>query len=159
MKLPIALIKIGVRQRIELGDLTDLDSMSDPQVGQIQPIVVRRLEDSSFELVAGRRRLAKATELGWTEVEVWVREDMTTKQKELAEFFEDFARKDRTWQENCLATYNLFHMLRFEKREEGQTWTIRSMEKFCGRSRNEVHYRLKVAEALQANNTALRSKM
>lgn len=148
MKLPIALIKIGVRQRLELGDLTDLDSMSDPQVGQIQPIVVRRLEDATYELVAGRRRLAKATELKWPEVDVWVKDDMTNKQKELAEFFEDFARKDRTWQENCLATYNLFHMLRFEKREEGQTWTIRSMEKFCGRSRNEVHYRLKVAEAL-----------
>lgn len=150
MKIPLSEIEIGVRQRLDLGDLSDLDSIADPQVGLIQPIVVRRLPTGKYELVAGRRRLAKVTELGWTEVEVVDKENMTDKQKELAEFFEDFARLDRSWQEQSIATYNLFHMLRFEKREEGQTWTVRSMEKFCGRSRSEVHYRLRVAEGLLA---------
>lgn len=150
MKIPLSKIEIGVRQRLDLGDLSDLDSIADPQVGLIQPIVVHDIANGMYRLIAGRRRLAKVTELGWTEVEVIVKEKITDKQKELMEFFEDFARLDRSWQENSIATYNLFHVLRFDKREEGQNWTVRSMEKFCGRSRHEIHYRLKVAEALLA---------
>jgi hypothetical protein len=147
MKIPVEKINIGVRQRIDLGDLTDLDSIADKDVGLICPIIVHRV-GAGYELVDGMRRLTKVKQLGWKEVEVFEKDTLTVAQKELCEFFADVARKDRTWQEQCIATHKLFHILRFEKREEGQTWTVRSMEKFCGMSKTEVHYRLKVAEGL-----------
>ena len=148
MKIKIEDIEIGVRQRRELGDLTDLDSMADPQVGQIQPIIVWKKLDGKFELVAGMRRLSKAKQLGWAEVEVVEKGAITPKQKELMEFFEDFGRKERTWQEECLATHKLFHILRFEKREEGQVWTVRGMEKFCGENRQTINFKMRIAEKL-----------
>jgi len=147
MKIPVEKISIGTRQRLDLGDLTDLDSIADKEVGLICPIIVHKTL-TGYELVDGMRRLTKVKQLGWKEVEVFEKDTLTVAQKELCEFFADVARKDRTWQEQCTATYRLFHILRFEKREEGQTWTVRSMEKFCGMSKSEVHYRLKVAEGL-----------
>src|SRR5580704_1778952 len=99
MKLPISTITINERQRIDLGNLSDLESMGDPRVGQILPIIV----DKNNILCDGRRRIARALQLGWTEIEVFVREnedDDYTKQ--LVELYADIGRKDRTWQERCL---------------------------------------------------------
>ncbi|HET6680336.1 MAG TPA: ParB/RepB/Spo0J family partition protein [Gemmatimonadaceae bacterium] len=42
--------------------------------GLLQPITVRALDDESFELVAGERRLRAATQLGWTDIPALVRD-------------------------------------------------------------------------------------
>jgi hypothetical protein len=149
MKLNIDKILIGERQRIELGDLSDLDTMADKEVGQICPIIIHKTL-LGYELVDGMRRLTKAKSLGWTEVEVYEKELLTVEQKQLMEFFADVSRKDRTWQEKCITIYKLFHMLRFAKRAEGEVWTIRGMSKFCGDSKTRLQVHLKVAEFLLA---------
>jgi ParB/RepB/Spo0J family partition protein len=44
------------------------------KAGMVEPIVVRKLADGKFELVAGQKRLAAAKRLGWKTVEAVVRE-------------------------------------------------------------------------------------
>jgi ParB family chromosome partitioning protein len=67
MKRLIEHIKVGERDRSDLGDTRQLaDSIA--AVGLMHPVVIT----ASGELVAGGRRLAAVTELGWTEVPVTV---------------------------------------------------------------------------------------
>ena len=81
MKLALKDIIIGERQRLDLGDLSDLESMAEEDVGQIAPIIVHKTLQG-YELVDGRRRLAKASLIGWTHVEVIERDTLTTIQKQ-----------------------------------------------------------------------------
>jgi hypothetical protein len=57
------------------------------------------------------RRLTAAKSLGWESIEVFVKEDLTELQKQELELEEDIKRKDRSWQEKCLA-YLKLHRLR-----------------------------------------------
>jgi ParB-like chromosome segregation protein Spo0J len=60
-------IVVGTRHRKDMGDLDALAaSMADPDLGLLQPIVVR----PDGVLIAGERRLRAAKLLGWTEIEV-----------------------------------------------------------------------------------------
>lgn len=145
MKVPISQIDIGERQRQDLGDLTDLDSMS--ELGQLNAIGVRKIGDR-WGLVDGRRRLAKATALGWTEIECVDRGHLTESQKNEIELIEDIARKDRTWQEKCTAVAKLFRLKKAEKREIGENWTVRMMSAFTNEPRSSVHRMLQIGEEL-----------
>ena len=72
MRKPIDEIQVGERDRADLGDIRQLaDSIA--AVGLLHPVVVT----GSGELVAGGRRLAAVSELGWAEVPVTV-VDLTT---------------------------------------------------------------------------------
>ena len=62
------------------------------QHGLIQPILVRRAADG-YQLIAGERRLRAATEAGWTEVPVQIREADDRQMAELA-IVENLQRKD-----------------------------------------------------------------
>ncbi|MFE5291397.1 ParB N-terminal domain-containing protein [Isoptericola sp. NPDC056618] len=64
----VSSITVGIRHRVELGDLTALMA-SIERVGLLQPITVT----PDGVLVCGRRRLEAITRLGWTSVKVWVR--------------------------------------------------------------------------------------
>lgn len=73
--LPIERIRTNPFQpRREFAD-AELASLADSlrESGLIQPITVRALDDKTFELVAGERRLRAATKLGWTEIPAVVR--------------------------------------------------------------------------------------
>lgn len=148
MKLALNTIIIGERQRIELGDLEDLDSMTDPEVGQICPIVVHKTL-LGYELVDGRRRLEKATRLGWKEVEVLERDQLTPVQKQKIELLADIGRKERSWQEICLSVAKIHRIMEREReRDGGSEWTIRQMASFTGFPKSNIGYMLQVAEGL-----------
>lgn len=147
MKLKISEIKIGDRQRLNIGDLSDLDSMSDPEVKLILPIVVHKLLDG-YELVDGRRRIAKAIELGWTEIEVTVKETMTEVQKNKCELFADIARLDRSWQDKALSVAKIHFMLSRERKEAGESWGYRQTAIATGFGKTYIGRLLEVAEAL-----------
>jgi len=144
MKIPISNIVIGERQRIDLGDLSDLSSMAEEDVKQICPIVL----GPGNLLIDGRRRLAKAIELGWNEIEAVLKEDITEVQKQKMEFLADVGRKDRTWQERCIAIAKIHNMMKRERALEGETWTVRAMEAFSGIPRNTIQNHLTVAAGL-----------
>ncbi len=74
MKLPLEAITMLRRPHRRTIDQNDLDLLAaDMQrVGLLQPIAVRALPDGRYELIAGRRRLAAAAQLGWPEIEAHV---------------------------------------------------------------------------------------
>jgi hypothetical protein len=147
MKIPLNQIIIGVRQRLDLGDLTDLDSMSDPEIRQIQPITVHKTLQG-IELIDGRRRLAKAEQLGWKDIDAYEKDQLTPVQKQKVELFADIARKDRTWQEICLSISKIHYMMKSEKIEEGVRWTIRATAQATGYPKTRIACYLDVADAL-----------
>jgi hypothetical protein len=147
MKLALKDIIIGERQRLDLGDLSDLESMAEEDVGQIAPIIVHKTLQG-YELVDGRRRLAKASLIGWTHVEVIERDTLTTIQKQKMELLADIGRKDRGWQDVCLSVAKVHRMMIAERAEDGESWTIRAMARFTGYGKSAVGYMLQVADEL-----------
>ncbi|PIT98356.1 MAG: hypothetical protein COT71_01065 [Candidatus Andersenbacteria bacterium CG10_big_fil_rev_8_21_14_0_10_54_11] len=85
---------------VEMEELTQ----SIAQHGILQPLVVRRMEDGSYELVAGERRLRAAKELGWEKVPCVVRKDVSSgsSQLELA-LIENIQRRDLNPVEEAMA--------------------------------------------------------
>jgi ParB-like chromosome segregation protein Spo0J len=148
MKIPITKINIGDRQRIELGDLSDLDSMADKDIGQIVPIIIHKTS-SGYELVEGRRRIAKAVQLGWTNIDAAEKDTLTPYQKQLMELIADIARKERTWQEYCLSVEKVHRVRRKEKRLAGEDWTLRAMARFTNMPKSNMQRLLTLAEHLR----------
>lgn len=127
MKYKLSDIKIGVRQRIEMGDISELaDSMR--RLGQIHSIGLH----PDGTLIWGMRRHLAAKELGWEDIEAVVRENLTEADAQEIELEEDIRRKDRTWQEECLALAKLFSIKARQARAEGKTFGVREMAQYSG---------------------------
>lgn len=146
MKIPIDKIIVGQRQRIDIGDLSDLETMAAPKIGQVVPIIVSKVLDG-YELIGGFRRLTKAKQLGWKEIEAWDKGTMTTGQKQIMEFIEDVGRKDRTWQEKAIAIRNI----KAQAEHDGLgRITHRQMEQLSGLGRHSIQNYLELADYLQS---------
>lgn len=146
MKLLIKDIIIGPRQRIDLGDLTPLKE-SLITLGQIQAIGV----NEKNVLIWGRRRLAAATELNWTEIEAVRRENLSPIEEQLIEWEEDSNRKQRDFKESCIALAKIYNDIKSSKLINGENWTYKQMEAFTGiGSPAKIGYMLAVAEELIA---------
>ena len=127
MKYPIKNILIGNRQRQDMGDISELaDSLR--RLGQIHSIGV----DDTGLLIWGMRRYLAASSLGWEEIEATVRTGLTVSDAQEIELEEDIRRKDRTWQEECIAVAKLFTIKARQARAAGQTFGIRDMATYTG---------------------------
>lgn len=146
MKIKITDIVIGERQRLDLGDISELaDSIQ--RLGQIHSIGVG---DNNL-LIWGRRRLAACVMLGMEEIEVTQRPGLTEEMQQEIELEEDIKRKERTWQEKCLATAKLFGIKQRAARQMGLTYTLQMMASFTGQSKGTTsEYINKVAVGLLA---------
>jgi ParB family chromosome partitioning protein len=85
MHVPLADITINPlqpRRTFDEHELKDLQE-SISKNGILQPLVVRRLENNKFELIAGERRLRSARALKWDKVPCVVRKDVTSDQSRL----------------------------------------------------------------------------
>lgn len=150
MKIAITDIVIGDRQRKDLGNIDDLAASMGSAVGQIQAITVDKLPDGKYLLVAGKRRLAAAERLGWQHIEATLREYPNEEVRQEAEFEEDIRRKDRTWQEKCLALSKLFHLKSLQSMRDGYNWTCEKMASLVGFSETRVTYMLDIAKHLKS---------
>ncbi|HLD25921.1 MAG TPA: ParB/RepB/Spo0J family partition protein [Candidatus Andersenbacteria bacterium] len=84
----------------EMADLTD----SIDQHGILQPLVVRRLANNKYELIAGERRLRAAKSLGWEKVPCVVRLGVKTNASRLElALIENIQRQDLNPVEEALA--------------------------------------------------------
>ena len=75
-RVPIGLIRPNPyqpRKEFRPEELAELQASLEAN-GLLQPIVVRPAGTSSYELIAGERRLRAATQLGWTDIPVVVRD-------------------------------------------------------------------------------------
>ena len=70
------------RRSFDESELKDLQE-SIAKNGILQPLVVRRLDDNKFELIAGERRLRSAKALKWDKVPCVIRKDVKSDQSRL----------------------------------------------------------------------------
>lgn len=150
IKLAIDKILVLDRQREDLGDILELAESLD-HYGLIQPIVL----DPDNRLVAGGRRLAAAKHLGWTEIDVFYREQMTIDELHELELEENVRRKDMEWQERCLNIQTI-HILKSRRAAlNSESWGQRETAELLGmRSNCVVNNALAIAVKLREEKLA-----
>lgn len=144
LSLPLHEIIVQDRQRTDLGDIADL-AESLKRFGLIQPIVL----DQSKRLIAGGRRLAAATSLGWTSIDIVYRETLSQDELHELELEENIRRKQMHWTEECLAIAHIHRLKKIKGLTEGWTWGQAQTAELMGFSIGAVNYILKVASELK----------
>jgi len=144
IRLPITSIKVIDRQRIDLGNIEEL-AESLKRYGLIQPIILNQ----ENRLIAGKRRLTAAQQLGWTEIDVAYRETLSEDELQEMELEEDVRRKDRSWQERCIAIAKI-HFLKYKGAFlQGAQWGQRETGALLNMSLGAVSQCLAVASELR----------
>lgn len=106
MLVPIEKIKVKKRVRKDLGNLTDLkDSLR--TYGLLNPITI----NSKYELIAGERRLTAAKEIGWTNINANIVDNLSEIEQLEMEIEENNQRKEFT-EEELLEGYRRLEKLR-----------------------------------------------
>ena len=106
MLIPIANIKVKKRVRKDLGNLEELKA-SLRTYGLLNPITI----NSKYELIAGERRLTAAREIGWTNINANVVDNLTEIEQLEMEIEENNQRKEFT-EEELLEGYKRLEKLR-----------------------------------------------
>lgn len=132
--IEISSIKIGPRQRVDLGDLTSLKA-SLKLHGQLNPIILT----DDLQLVAGERRLTAAKELGWTHIQARLFSGLLPHEQQGIELDENIKRKQLTWLEEAKAV-TLY--------QETSGLTAEELSNLLGVDKKFVYMRVAVAEAL-----------
>lgn len=151
MKIPLDKITIlPGRQRHDLGPVeSDLMSMADPEVRLIEPIIVERMLDGTYNLIAGERRTRKARFLGWTDIEAVERNGIDEVTRQKIEYAENVERKDLYWTEKCLAVFRLYKLENRIRKSRGEdTFSIRAMASFSGYTKSSIGYMIQIGDAL-----------
>lgn len=106
MQVAIESIQSGGNVRFDENDITTLAASIERQ-GLIQPIVVLA-NGEGYTILAGHRRFAAVSKLGWGEIEVVVNETVETDADRIAaQFAENVQRKDLSAYEQAQATLEL----------------------------------------------------
>lgn len=143
-KIPISEILIEDRQRLSYGDLDDLaDSLT--RYGLIQPIVLNQAR----RLIAGGRRLAAASSLGWTTIDVVFRETLSVDELHELELEENVRRKEMTWQERCLNVATIHSLKQKRAALESRSWGQRETGELLGENLAQVSFALIIAKKLR----------
>lgn len=153
--LPINTIIVGDRQR---KDYKNVDRLANSirRLGLIQPIVVRRSDNT---LVAGGRRLTACRSLGWTDIPVTFKEELTEAQLHVLELEENVNREDLHWTERCRAISAIHSQHNLDSVLEGESWTMEQTAELLGLpgQKSRVWYAIEVARALDNNDTEVTS--
>ena len=146
--LPLDKIKPGKNQpRQEIGekDLEEL-AQSIKAKGIIQPIVVRRIEDGGYELVAGERRYQAAKLLGLKELPTIIK-DLNEKDSFIVAIIENLQRKDLNPIEEAQA---------FKRLMEEFDFSLEDIGKFVGKDKTTVANTLRLLRLPEGIKKALR---
>lgn len=156
--IPISAVVVENRQRIDYGDITEL-AQSIQELGTIEPIVLTP-DGDSWRLVAGGRRFAAITSLGYTQLYHGATykkdhpgfvcgEELSADVLAELELEENIRRKDMSWQEEILATARLHRMKVIRFGEQGKSWGYRQTGRMLKCSVGQVQYTLSIAQLLQ----------
>jgi ParB family transcriptional regulator, chromosome partitioning protein len=131
------------RQRREL---TDIDTLADSirRLGLIHPIVVTR----GLELVAGERRFAACSRLGWTHISVQFVDELDPGQLQAIELEENVKRQDIPWQDQVQAV-QAYHALR-SAQEPG--WTHHKTGEALGLDPSHITLVVNIAKEIERGN-------
>jgi ParB family transcriptional regulator, chromosome partitioning protein len=141
--VPLSSIKIPEQRQRETID--DLDGLKDSlgRLGLLHPLIV----DADLNLIAGERRLTAARELGWVEIEVKRKENLTELETRSIELEENIRRQNLSWQEECQAVADL--------RQLRSDLTSQELAEMIGFSPTHISRRCSVAAALQKGDEQL----
>jgi len=129
----------GFNPRTDLGDLEGLtNSIKANKI--LQPLLVRPGAKAGYELICGHKRLAAATELGFNEVPVLVRTDLTDDAKALAAAMAENSADSRT------ALNAIDEAKGFKVLMETHGWTPNKVGKSVGCSGQKVRNSLKILD-------------
>lgn len=168
MKIPIKDITINKtdkntkRFRKDFGNVIELsESLKD--VGQLHPLVVSEhcFEHKKYILIAGERRLRAAIYLGWTEIEVTLKKNVSNTLAKKMELEENVMRKDISWEEQIDALQQIHELKLVECGQATRTkegWSIEKTAKAIGASVGMVSQDIKLAKQLK-DNPKLRRKV
>lgn len=144
--LPINEIIVEDRQRQDLGDINSL-AQSLLKYGLIQPVVITQ----ERRLIAGGRRMAAASQLGWRDIPVVFRETLTVDELHELELEENVRRQDMSWQEKCLTVAKIHQLKVARSAIEGRAWGQRETATVTGDSLGKVNYSIEIARKLLEN--------
>jgi ParB family chromosome partitioning protein len=132
-------------------DLGDVDELADNinACDLLQPVLVRRLRDDRYELIAGHRRFAAVKQLGRPKIAAVVR-DADEDQANLMTLAENLAREDLTPAEEAAGLAVLV-------REHN--WSVRKVAAAIHKSHAYVGLRLRVFEAEDLRAPVLRDQL
>ncbi|GHU66022.1 hypothetical protein FACS1894184_03010 [Clostridia bacterium] len=98
MEVNISKIKVLSRIRRQLTNIVELaDGME--RLGLLQPIVLMRLPDDAFQLIAGNRRLVAAKSLGWTMIDASIHSAMEAEEAMAMEDMENMQREGYSFED------------------------------------------------------------
>lgn len=132
-------IIVPLRYRTDYGDIEGL-AESIKEKGILQPLTI----DTSFNLLAGGRRLRAATLAGLIEVPVLMRNAQGEIDAREVELIENIARKDFDWQERARLTAEIDKLYK----EKNTDWSGRATARLLDRSQSSVARDLQLAEAM-----------
>lgn len=130
----------SARQRTALVGIEEL-AASISQIGVLQPPVITR----EGQLIAGRRRLAAMSSLGWADVPVIYSDEIEPHRLELMELEENVKRVDLPWQDQVAAIVR-YHSLRAA---ETTPWTYADSARELSCSEATVSNALRITKAMQ----------
>lgn len=116
--------------------------------GMIQPIIVRKLEDESYELIAGERRLRAVQSLEWEEVPAIIR-DMTDTETASVALIENLQREELTVIEEAAAYEQLLQL---------HSLTQEALAQRLGRSQSTIANKLRLLKLPEEVQEALLTK-
>jgi ParB family chromosome partitioning protein len=131
------------RETLELEGIEALAN-SIKEIGLINPIVVRKLEEG-YELVAGTRRCHACMMLGWESIPAKVIEQ-ESREAAMLQFSENFHRQD-------LNPIQQAHMLKFMLDE--LQYSTSEIGKFCNRPREWVSHQLALLDMEETTQEAI----
>lgn len=136
-------VKRDERQRREL---TDIDVLADSirRLGLIHPPVVTR----ELELVAGERRHAACSRLGWTQIPIQYVDELDPGQLRAIELEENVKRQDIAWQDQVAAVH-AYHKLRSSQVPD---WSETKTAEALGLTQGHINSMINIAKEIAAGN-------
>ncbi|MCM3398077.1 nucleoid occlusion protein [Oceanobacillus profundus] len=116
--------------------------------GMIQPIVVRKLDEEKFELIAGERRWRAVQSLGWEKVSVIIR-DMSDAETASVALIENLQREELTVIEEALAYAKLLEL---------HSLTQEALAQRLGKNQSTIANKLRLLKLPEEVQTALLNK-
>lgn len=146
--IPITSIKVkrDERQRKEV-DTSDLESSLRLR-GLLHPVIVDQLDEDTYVLVAGERRLIAASRIGWTRIDARLSYSLSPKERQILELEENVKRKDLHWIEEVRAVHHI-HQL-YSSDNPDQTYEATASE--LGMAVGTFGIMMRVAEEVIAEN-------
>lgn len=152
MLLTLPISEITVKKDRFRKDFGDIDALAKSinEYGLLQPIVVTETK----ELLCGERRLRACIQLGWAEIPVMHKSDLSPLQLKEVELEENLQRKDFTWPEICKAKKDI-HLLKqttaiiTAPEGEFKEWTLEDTAELIGESVGNLNQDIQLIDAVK----------